>query len=698
MRIPSRTGVTTGVTPGPRHNARPPSRRKIAIAGVALSTLSMSLFAAPGTADAALPSAPDSVVVFPNRDFITVEGFSDHATEQALIQVLRGTTVVGSAVGTVSGDEVAFEVNHPGGYCWGAGTDLNVTPDIQPGDKAQISFRDPADPTQWLAAGDTVTQDAFVTDPSGTAVKTDADTIVVKGHIGGGVNPANVEQRIVNPDLVDTSVARRDIRAVPGPMTAAPKGGYESQLVITNDTFTATYNFTGADALAVATKVDTGGGERFMAWQAEQLDPAGQVFRQGLTIAEAGEPGGPGMGGCPAGPGEVPAPVPGSAAVVRTGTSMSVTWSPESTVAGAPQQVSGYQVTAMSADGSILGKRVGPGVTTAVIDSLGTGNYDVEVRSMVGDTLSGPYKTTAAGSTNPSDGTVGTPVTVPLTLSATSGTVSSVTATTSPGSRVFFTLGTDPILDPSGFFPGPAAVALPASGVLTLKASGTVNFVAFDAGGNHSDPVTGTYTVAAAATPTAPSVTASAGERSANVSWTVPAGETNAKYVVDAVVTGTTSPVVAGKEVLGSVSSTSLTGLTAGTNYTVRVVAVNAAGVQSAAGQATVTPKPPAIANITVTRAQWKAGSFRIQGTTTATPGTTITVTGIVVVNGASRTVTATAPAVAGALPTDPSDWRIDVRTVPGTVNFASGTALPKSVSVTAPGAATVNNVPVTNG
>ncbi len=43
-----------------------------------------------------------------------------------------------------------------------------------------------------------------------------------------------------------------------------------------------------------------------MAWQEEDAD----ANRQGLTIAEYGELGGPGMGGCPAGPADV-APRPG---------------------------------------------------------------------------------------------------------------------------------------------------------------------------------------------------------------------------------------------------------------------------------------------------------------------------------------------------------------------------------------------------
>ena len=52
-----------------------------------------------------------------------------------------------------------------------------------------------------------------------------------------------MEQRIINPDLVDTDVGKRDIRAIPGPLTPAPKGGYSSSLEFEGNTFTATYVF-----------------------------------------------------------------------------------------------------------------------------------------------------------------------------------------------------------------------------------------------------------------------------------------------------------------------------------------------------------------------------------------------------------------------------------------------------------------------
>ena len=189
-------------------------------------------FLTTGTAFAAVPTAPDNLLVFPNRDFITIEGYQSHDGEVATIELTRGAQVVGSAQGTVSGGDVAFEVNHPGGVCWGAGTGVNVTPDIVPGDVVTIKFG-------GTNFGDTTVQSAgFANDPAGVPDADDVpgdqrggqpnDTLIVKGTIDPANNPpdaANMEQRIVNPDGFRTNLGKRDIRAVPGPLTASPKAG-----------------------------------------------------------------------------------------------------------------------------------------------------------------------------------------------------------------------------------------------------------------------------------------------------------------------------------------------------------------------------------------------------------------------------------------------------------------------------------------
>lgn len=271
--------------------------RTAIVATVSAVLAATSLLAVPA-ASAAVPAFPDNVVVFPDRDFVTIEGYQDHIGETATVTVTRGTEVVGSAVGTVAEGDVAFEINHPGGVCWGAGTGLNVTPDIQKGDKVSIRFADGA-------SGETTTSTGTAT----THAALSGNTVTVEGTHGSDVIPGQAEVRIVNPDLT-ALVGRRDVRAVTGGVTPAPKGGYSSNLEMVDGKFTATFNFDTLKAAqtAAATQI-----ERFMSWQVEDAD----ANRQGLTISEFGEFGGPGMGGCPAGPADV-APPKGSYSTSRS--------------------------------------------------------------------------------------------------------------------------------------------------------------------------------------------------------------------------------------------------------------------------------------------------------------------------------------------------------------------------------------------
>ena len=295
------------------------SRRRLARAALGVGTaagLCATTLVMVQPATAAVPTFPNNVVVFPDRDFVSVEGYADHAGETATLEVTRpGVGVMGSAKAVVSGTDVAFEVNHPGGVCWGAGTTMDVTPDIQAGDVVSIKFPDGShDETTTSSA--TVTQDMTL---SGT-------TLTVTGSIGPDVIRSQMEQRIINPDLVDSPVAKRDVRALPGPLVAAARGGYSSGIDFpTATTFVATYEFDDAATAKIAAAADLG--ERAMSWQVEDAD----ANRQGLTIAEFGEAGGPGMGGCPAGPGTQAAPA-GTSSVVRSvdKTSALVKWTPVS--------------------------------------------------------------------------------------------------------------------------------------------------------------------------------------------------------------------------------------------------------------------------------------------------------------------------------------------------------------------------------
>ena len=238
--------------------------------------------------------------------------------------------------------DVAFEVNHPGGICWGNGTSLQVTPDIQPGDVVRITIPETANAPAVDNATEVQDANAFDGVLNGTR-------LVVNGHIGSNVNRANVEQRIIEPALVDTIIGKRDIRAVPTipltdppVLTLAPKGGYASMLefdVNGPNTFRATYEFavdgvSPADALANATiAANATLGERMMAW--EFTDPAAN--RQGMSIAENGELGGPGFGGCPMGPNQAGPLGPTNVVAHAVPTGIQVTWTPVTAIPGTPR-------------------------------------------------------------------------------------------------------------------------------------------------------------------------------------------------------------------------------------------------------------------------------------------------------------------------------------------------------------------------
>jgi hypothetical protein len=309
---------------------------RVALVGaLAVSMAATTMIGATTASAAAVPIFPNNLNVFPDRDFISVAGYLDHVNQTATVQLTRAGVIVGSAQGVVApaapgdlpGANVAFEINHPGGVCWGNGTGLAVTPDIQPGDVASISFN-------GTPAGDTTVQDGFVTAGS---VQT-GTTVTVTGHVGPGVIRANTEQRLV--DHVGLNPFGGHIFAVPGPLVAAAKGGYSSGMTFNGNTFTATYVFLDAAMADIAGNAQ----ERLMAW--ETTDAAGN--RQGMTISEFGETNGPTAGFTPACPAAAPDAVTVAPAVVNQA---SVAAGGNVTVSGASFNSSLVSLTVKGPDG-----------------------------------------------------------------------------------------------------------------------------------------------------------------------------------------------------------------------------------------------------------------------------------------------------------------------------------------------------------
>ncbi len=582
--------------------ARSPGRRWLSRRVVPLLITGVAATAATGAivADPAPPAFPNNVVVFPDRDFVTIEGYQNHIGEEGKVEVIRNGQVIGSAIGKVEEGDVAFEVNHPGGYCWGAGTGLNVTPDIRPGDKVNISFNG-IDAGDTIAGNSYVTQDAFI--PAGTP-----NTVIVKGFVGPGVNPAQMEQRIINPDLVDTDIGKRDIRALPGPLTPAPKGGYSSALTFEGDTFTATYVFQDPANATLAANAPLG--ERAMSWQEEDADGN----RQGLTIAEYGEAGGPGMGGCPAGPGDLGTPKPGSASIVRGAdkTSMSVKWTPATPVPAAPA-VTGYEVEAVQqtplANGEkpVIGKRTGDLATGVVLSGLSaTNGYDVEVRAMSGDKMSEPFTVQAAAPSGPSD-------TTPPVLTATPGDTAAVNITSritleSLGADIYYTLDGSPAV--AGDLPSDKALLYTAP--IEISQARTLHAVAFDRAGNFDtftadyQPPVDTNPVPSAIT----NITGTAGQASVTLSWA--SSETGVTgYSVQAYVDG----AKVGAAVPTTAKTVTINSLTPDTAYFFTVKAKNASGFGPESTPYGPLSPTKVTDRVTIGTAKWKSGDFRVTGT-----------------------------------------------------------------------------------
>jgi hypothetical protein len=550
-----------------------PSRGKIAV-----SLLSAALLAASGLvavpASAAVPTAPDNIVVFPDRDFLGLEGYVRYANQSATIEVHRNGKVVGSTIGPIVDGDPALEVNHPGGVCWGQGTNLPVTPDIVPGDKIVVKVG-------GTEVGDTTVADAFVTE--GAALAADGVTLTVKGRIASGVNRSQIEQRIVNPDLTSTVIGRRDVRALPGPLTRPARGGYSSGVTFEGETFTATYVF---DSPAVASIAAGGGGERMMSWLEEDAD----ANRQGLTIAEYGEHGGPGMGGCPAGPGDQQSPAPGTATVVRSGTSAQVKWTPAQAVPGAAAIVA-YSVEAIAAtstngERAMTGKRISNAGArgTTLTGLVATESYTFEVRSIDSAGTSGKAAVaTAVTSTPPPDGNDNPAPTVTATPGSRSFTEPlQVSLASSGGGDIYWAKGASAL---EGDMPSDASALY--GGPITIDGTKDVelHWAVFDRNGHYrAGSATYTYQAPEApapvpSAPTALTVRTDDAARTATATWSPPT---------------THADVVTGYEVYldkrkltraGSSTATSelLTGLAYDTPYTVEVVAVGPNGNSTAA-------------------------------------------------------------------------------------------------------------------
>ncbi len=556
----------------PTSVAAPPRRTPAAKGAIgiwAATALCVPFIVAVPAASAAVPAAPNNIVVFPDRDFITIEGYQDHVGETATVEVSRpGVGVIGSAKSSVAAGDVAFEVNHPGGVCWGAGTGLAVTPDILPGDTVSLKLANGA------SGGDTRAQAMYVT--SAPTLAPDGVTVTVNGHIDDDVNQAQTEQRIVDPAFKNTDVARRDVRAVPGPLTADE--GYSSKLefgVAGPETFTATYVFTDRQAAEIA--VNAGSGVRAMSWELED----GEANRQGLTITEFGELGGPGMGGCPNGPLTSGPAGPTDVVAATAGSSIKINWTPARAIPGTPP-ITGYRVhavaqTATGNERAEIGKRISNvAATGTTISGLSTDEtYDVHIVSV-----------SAAGETFPPVHAIPvTDVAAPQVTATPAGgsfrTAQTVTLKANEvGAEIYYTTDGSDVFLSGGIL---SEFAMLYTEPVDISATTTLSFAAVDPAGNISEQGQATFTITDDPLPSAPafSGTPVVASGSVTLNWTAAdpgaAGLAITKYSVQAYAADGT-PAGPTRTTPGDVTTLVFDGLTGDATYQFTVRASNANG------------------------------------------------------------------------------------------------------------------------
>src|SRR3954452_5960782 len=127
MRRQRTTGPVPRTASGHGSRLRGPRAGRGALTGGLAVALAVSAVVLAPAASAALPHFPDNIVVYPDRDMVSLEGFAAAAGQDATVQVRRDSTVIGAA--TVAGAPApatatgspSVVVNHPGGVCWGAG-------------------------------------------------------------------------------------------------------------------------------------------------------------------------------------------------------------------------------------------------------------------------------------------------------------------------------------------------------------------------------------------------------------------------------------------------------------------------------------------------------------------------------------------------------------------------------------------------
>lgn len=528
----------------------------------------------------ALVLQPNNIICFPKRDYCSITGFIDLTGKSLLVEVNRNGAIIGSASGIVSGSAIAFDINHPGGLCWGDGTTIKVTPDIQPGDLVTVKYGP-------LLLGDMTVSNGYI-----TSYSLSGTTLLITGYVASSVISSNIEVRVVNPLMLNTVVAKRQVNAILGPLT--PSVGYSSGLKIVGTSFTATFVFNTQDAANIA---GSGSGYNMLMWQFTDVNGA----RQGLTISEYGEVGGPYSNICPYGSQNIGSPLVHAIAVSGN----VVKWAPGKDIIGSAP-TSAFSINVLRGN-TVYGYRV-PKTDNQVLFELTQiiPGDNIELRSMIGTKMSDsfvliyqPLTLTPNISSVPVNNQVTEVKTEIVVLNSNTG-------------QILYTLDNSPVIDSNNNI-SPSALLyytpIPITQSLTLRA------ISFNTMGSFSPILIGKFgppnAIAPQAVSNAPTVTIQTG--GVMITWIKPNDLTITFYGVDVY---TTAGVKVGITRNVFTNSLFISDLVAGTSYRFTITSNN--GVVSSApspkSASVVFPVP--VDAITIASARYVANKqFRVSGT-----------------------------------------------------------------------------------
>jgi hypothetical protein len=173
------------------------------------------------------PVDTEAITIFPERDFVTLDGFLPN--KALVIEAYRptmtpagGWKLIGQSTGVT--DATGFlEVNHPGGSCWLAsptGAAVVGTPDLLPGDVIIVAWDTDGTPETLEAQRESAVRNIYTNAPYVIRNANGTSNVEVTGQAfpPAGVDNATflgeLEQRFVNPNRF--SNGRRNVGAVVG--------------------------------------------------------------------------------------------------------------------------------------------------------------------------------------------------------------------------------------------------------------------------------------------------------------------------------------------------------------------------------------------------------------------------------------------------------------------------------------------------